>query len=186
MNDSWSWSTSNTRRRACPGNDLHTSTGVRFIDFKQAALGNGLVELAYLRIGFPTCWCSTVPLAETLDAAEAAYRTTWHNATGTVVQGDLTDACAGWLLQGSALVPRAERGTTDHLTRLPDHDWKWGTATARQRLAHRLHIVSQLSVDSSRLRELGRLAATLCDIMRTRWPTIQPLPVERPWSTKGL
>jgi len=164
----------------CPGNDLHTSTGVRFIDFEQAAQGNGLVELAYLRIGFPTCWCSTVPHSETLEAAEAAYRMSWQKATGTEVQGDLTDACAGWLLRGDALVERAERETTDHLARIPNHDWKWGTATARQRLAHRLHIVSQLTIEGGQLQNLGRLTAALCDIMRTRWPTLEPLPVQRP------
>ncbi|WP_179888173.1 aminoglycoside phosphotransferase family protein, partial [Streptomyces sp. t99] len=42
----------------CPGNDLRTSDGVRFVDFERASLGNGLVELAYFRIGFPTCWCA--------------------------------------------------------------------------------------------------------------------------------
>ena len=164
----------------CPGNDLHTSTGVRFIDFEQAAQGSGLVELAYLRIGFPTCWCSTVPHSETLQAAEAAYRLTWQKATGTEVRGDLTDACAGWLLRGDALVERAERETVDHLARIPNHDWKWGTATARQRLAHRLHIVSRLTIEDSQLQNLGRLAAAMGDIMRTRWPTLQPLPVQRP------
>lgn len=70
----------------CPGNDLHTATGVRFIDFEQAALGNGIMELAYLRIGFPTCWCATDPGPELLDAAEKAYRTAWHHTTGTEVQ----------------------------------------------------------------------------------------------------
>ncbi|MEV4443829.1 aminoglycoside phosphotransferase family protein, partial [Streptomyces sp. NPDC049577] len=71
----------------CPGNDLHTPTGIRFVDFEQAALGNGLVELAYLRIGFPTCWCATAPAGPLLEAAEAAYRTAWRTATGTEVEG---------------------------------------------------------------------------------------------------
>jgi tRNA A-37 threonylcarbamoyl transferase component Bud32 len=164
----------------CPGNDLHTSAGVRFIDFEQAAQGNGLVELAYLRIGFPTCWCATIPHSETLAAAEAAYRATWQNATGTEVSGDLTDACAGWLLRGDALVQRAERQTTDHLARIPNHDWKWGTATARQRLAHRLQIVGRMVTEGSQLPNLGRLTAGLGDIMHARWPALQPLPFQRP------
>ncbi|MYV57192.1 aminoglycoside phosphotransferase family protein, partial [Streptomyces sp. SID3212] len=88
----------------CPGNDLHTGTGVTFIDFEQASLGNGLVELAYLRIGFPTCWCVTKAAPALLDRAETAYRTTWRSLTGTDPGGDLTDACAGWLLRGDALV----------------------------------------------------------------------------------
>ncbi|MGW6288313.1 hypothetical protein [Streptomyces sp. NPDC055107] len=59
----------------CPGNDLHTTGGTRFIDFEQASPGSGLVELAYLRIGFPTCWCVTAAPVPPLERAEAAYRT---------------------------------------------------------------------------------------------------------------
>lgn len=164
----------------CPGNDMHTSTGVRFIDFEQAALGNGLVELAYLRVGFPTCWCATAPAPDVLDAAETAYRTAWRNAIGTEVQGDLRDACAGWLLRGDALVQRAQRGTVDHLGQIPNRDWKWGTATARQRLVHRLRIVSQMTAGSSELKDLGRLTTAMRESMLIRWPELQPLPSQRP------
>ncbi|MEV4926549.1 phosphotransferase [Streptomyces roseoverticillatus] len=164
----------------CPGNDMHTREGVRFIDFEQAALGNGIVELAYLRIGFPTCWCATAPAPALLDAAESAYRWTWRTATGTEVPGDLTDACAGWLLRGDALVQRAQRGTIDHLGEIPDRDWGWGTATARQRLAHRLRIVGQMTAESSELHDLGRLAAAMREGMLTRWPELHPLPSQRP------
>ena len=164
----------------CPGNDLHTSTGVRFIDFEQAALGNGIVELAYLRIGFPTCWCATAPAPALLEAAENAYRTAWRNATGTEVHGDLTDACAGWLLRGDALVQRAQRGTIAHLDKIPNGDWKWGTATARQRLVHRLQVVGQMTAESSELKDLGQLAAAMREGMLTCWPKLQALPSQRP------
>ncbi|MEU9111342.1 aminoglycoside phosphotransferase family protein [Streptomyces sp. NPDC048483] len=164
----------------CPGNDVHTSRGVRFVDFEQAALGNGLVELAYLRIGFPTCWCVTAPPQPVLHAAEAAYRAAWLNATGTEVQDDLADACAGWLLRGDALVQRAYRGTADHLAKIPNRDWKWGTATARQRLVHRLGIVSQMTADGGALKGLGQLATVIRQDMLTRWPALQPLPLQRP------
>lgn len=165
----------------CPGNDMHTGDGVRFIDFEQAALGSGLMELAYLRIGFPTCWCVTAPSRPQLQAAETAYRATWQDATGTELQGGLTDACAGWLLRGDALVQRAERGIADHLATLPDRDWKWGTATARQRLVHRLGVVSEMTAaGDSDLTGLGQLAAAMRHRMLTRWPALQPLPPQRP------
>jgi hypothetical protein len=122
----------------CPGNDLHTAAGVRFIDFEQASLGSGLMELAYLRIGFPTCWCVTSASEPLLERAESAYREEWRSATGSEIRDGLTDACAGWLLRGDALVERARRDGTDHLARIPRRDWTWGTATARQRLVHRL------------------------------------------------
>ncbi|MGI5473128.1 phosphotransferase family protein [Streptomyces sp. CA-132043] len=164
----------------CPGNDLHTSSGVRFIDFEQAALGNGIVELAYLRIGFPTCWCVTAPTPALLDAAEGAYRTAWRDATGTEADGNLTDACAGWLLRGDALVQRAQRGTIDHLDKIPSRDWKWGTASARQRLAHRLQVVGRMTSEDGELEDFGRLTAAMRASMLTRWPELQALPSRRP------
>ncbi|MFF9481641.1 phosphotransferase [Streptomyces sp. NPDC014733] len=164
----------------CPGNDLHTDGGVRFIDFEQAARGDGIVELAYLRIGFPTCWCATAPPPSLLHAAESAYRATWRDATGTDAPSDLTDACAAWLLRGDALVQRAERGTVDHLAAIPERDWTWGTATARQRLVHRLGTVNRMTADGGDLNGLGQLAAGVRAAMLTRWPALQPLPRQRP------
>lgn len=177
----------------CPGNDLHTPDGVRFIDFEQASLGSGLMELAYLRIGFPTCWCVTRASGPLLERAETAYRTAWHAETGTVLpDAGLADACAGWLIRGDALVERAHRGATDHLARVPDEDWTWGTATARQRLAHRLGVVADLATGDGMaagadlaagdgdLRNLGALAADLRRAVMDRWPAVRPVPKRRP------
>jgi hypothetical protein len=163
----------------CPGNDLHTGGGVRFVDFERAALGSGLVELAYLRIGFPTCWCSTAPPAPLLARAEAAYLATWRAATGTEAAGDLADACAGWLLQGDALVQQAHRGKTDYLALAVQRDWRWGTATARQRLAYRLGVVAQLTAGRAELAGLSQLSADLRVRMLARWPGLAPLQVSR-------
>lgn len=163
----------------CPGNDLHTADGIRFIDFEQASLGNGLNELAYLRVGFPTCWCVTAAPEPLLAAAEAAYRTTWREATGTEPEGELADACAGWLIRGDALVERARRGTADQLARLTHEDWTWGTATARQRLLHRLEVVaSDTSTDT--LTALGTLCADMAGRVLARWPQLRPVPARRP------
>ncbi len=164
----------------CPGNDLHTAAGVKFIDFEQASLGNGLMELAYLRVGFPTCWCVTSAAVPLLDRAERAYRTAWRTATGSDPEGDLVDACAGWLLRGDALAERAHRDGTDHLARLPHQDWKWGTATARQRLAHRLGVISRLTTTHPALPLTSTLTAEMRRRLLTRWPALQPVPAERP------
>ncbi|WP_329035445.1 aminoglycoside phosphotransferase family protein [Streptomyces sp. NBC_01725] len=165
----------------CPGNDLHTADGIRFIDFEQASLGNGLNELAYLRVGFPTCWCVTAAPEPLLLSAEAAYRSTWREATGTEPEGELADACAGWLIRGDALVERALRGSADQLARLTREDWTWGTATARQRLLHRLEVVARMvrNTDTS-LAGLGTLSADMAGRVLTRWPELRPVPARRP------
>ncbi|WP_377269031.1 phosphotransferase family protein [Peterkaempfera sp. SMS 1(5)a] len=164
----------------CPGNDLHTPSGVRFVDFEQAALGDGLVELAYLRIGFPTCWCVTVPTPQLLDLAETAYDDAWYAATGTPRTGHLADACTGWLIRGDALVQRAYRGTADHLARLRRKDWNWGTVTARQRLLHRLGVVEAITADRADLAGVRQLCAELRHRVQSRWPALRPPPGQRP------
>ncbi|SHK65060.1 aminoglycoside phosphotransferase family protein [Actinacidiphila paucisporea] len=183
----------------CPGNDLHTADGVRFIDFEHASWGSGLVELAYLRIGFPTCWCVTAAPEALLERAERAYLATWRAETGTDLPGlsaglspgpstgpglgtapALADACAGWLVRGDALVERAHRDGTDHLSRLPAEDWTWGTVTARERLAHRLAVVGRLTAGHPDLSGLSTLAAAFRERMLTRWPTLGPAPAARP------
>ncbi|MFF5446228.1 aminoglycoside phosphotransferase family protein [Streptomyces sp. NPDC012888] len=165
----------------CPGNDLHAADGVRFVDFEQASLGSGLTELAYLRIGFPTCWCVTAVAEPLLARAEREYARVWTAETGAAppVEG-LVDACAGWLVRGDALVPRARRDGRDHLARAARRDWVWGTASARQRLLHRLGVVAGLARDSAELPATARLARALGERMRVRHPALRPVPEERP------
>ncbi|WP_318211835.1 aminoglycoside phosphotransferase family protein [Streptomyces sp. SJL17-1] len=164
----------------CPGNDLHTPTGIRFIDFEQASLGSGLMELAYLRIGFPTCWCVTSASEPLLLRAESAYRNEWRALTGSEARDGLGDACVGWLIRGDALVERARRESIDHLARIPHQDWKWGTATARQRLVHRLGVVARMSAGHTSLSGISSLSTALRQRMVARWPALQPVPAKRP------
>ena len=131
----------------CPDNAVRTAGGMVFVDLEQAAFGDGCTELAYLRTGFPTCWCAASAAEPVLRPAEEAYRSTWRAVTGADVSGNLAEACAGWLIRGDGLVERAHRGRADHLARLAGDDWRWGTATARQRLRHRLGVVAALGTD---------------------------------------
>ena len=160
----------------CPGNAIRTASGFMFVDLEQACMGNGCAELAYLRIGFPTCWCAKSVPGPVLRQAEAAYRSTWHAVTGTEVSGDLAEACAGWLIRGDALVERAHRGRADQLARLPDEDWRWGTATARQRLLLRLAVVAALGADHPRLAGLASVSSAMRERILARWPDLEELP----------
>ncbi len=163
----------------CPDNAIATSDGIRFIDLEAAALGGGDAELAYLRVGWPTCWCATsVPEPELADA-EAAYRSTWRSVTGTEPGDGLADACAGWLIRGDALVERAERTGSVHLMRMPQDDWEWGTATARQRLLHRLTVVAATADGHPGLGRLARVSRAMRDRIRQEWPGTPALPVAR-------
>lgn len=160
----------------CPvGNVLYTDTGVRFIDLEQASIGDGLIELAYLRIGFPTCYSSPETTPDLLREAEAAYRDTWRSATGTAITGNLADACTGWTIRGDALVERAHRQSRRQLRRLIDSNWRWGKASARERLAFRLEMTAECAVETEELAAVGLVCRDLREVMRTRWPKLRRL-----------
>ncbi|HEX6343697.1 hypothetical protein [Umezawaea sp.] len=147
----------------CVGNALPVDGRTWFLDFEHAALGNGLTELAYLRMGFPTCWNLNVVPADRLAAAEAAYRALRPDAPGTVAEH-----CVGWLVRGDALVQRAHRDGRDHLGRLLREDWRWGFVGARQRFAHRLGVVGALTDPA--VAGTARLARALRERVLARWP----------------
>jgi hypothetical protein len=159
----------------CPDNAIHTAAGIRFIDLEAAALGSGRSELAYLRIGWPTCWCATSAPEPDLREAEAAYRSTWRSVTGTDLAGSLADACAGWLIRADALVERVDRGESVQLMRLPEEDWEWGNATARQRLQHGLTVVAAMADGDPALACLVQVCRAMRDRIRQGWPDTAPL-----------
>jgi hypothetical protein len=142
---------------------LTVDGSARFIDFEHAALGNGLLELAYLRIGFPTCWNLNIVAPSEIDEAETAYRSI-HGA----VSGDVADHCVSWLLRSDALVERARRDGRDHFEDVVRRDWTWGFVSARQRLVHRLDVVARLP--APHLEQTTTLARRLHDRMLLRWP----------------
>ena len=144
----------------CPGNDMYAPDGARFVDLEGAELGDGLTELVYLRIGFPTCATVTETPAELREAAEQAYFAERGFSSG------LEDACVRWLVQGDALVQRAERDGTDHLAKVVDADWFWYSTTARGRLMYRTRVVATFTETHPKVSGLAR---RLHERMRQIW-----------------
>src|SRR5581483_11368907 len=65
-----SFSPSDTR----PDNNVITSRGVRFLDFEGGCWRNVLFDAGYLRVPFPSCWCSFALPAGMREAMLAAWR----------------------------------------------------------------------------------------------------------------
>jgi hypothetical protein len=59
---------------ACPDNNVITSRGVRFLDFEGGCWRNVLLDAGYLRVPFPSCWCSFSLPAGMTEAMVAAWR----------------------------------------------------------------------------------------------------------------
>ena len=163
----------------CPDNAVVTDDGIRFVDLEAAQRGPAVVELAYLRIGFPTCWCVRALPPAHVEAAERAYHDTRRSMGNAEPTDDITDACISWLIQGDALVERARRRSTDHLTSLIRDDWAWGTATARQRLLHRLGVAATMARDCEHLTGVATLTQRMASAVKRRWPRLSVLPPSR-------
>ncbi|WP_152360608.1 hypothetical protein [Microlunatus speluncae] len=58
----------------CPDNNLITADGVRFIDLEFAGCSPVFLEVGYVRVPFPTCWCFFEPPSELLTRAEDVIR----------------------------------------------------------------------------------------------------------------
>jgi hypothetical protein len=58
----------------CPDNNLITSRGVRFLDFEGGCVRNIMLDAAYLRVPFPSCWCAFALPPGMTDAMFAAWR----------------------------------------------------------------------------------------------------------------
>jgi Phosphotransferase enzyme family len=153
----------------CPGNDMYTEQGARFVDFEGAALGDGLTEVVYLRIGFPTCATVSETPGELREAAEQAY----FEERG--FSGGLEDACVRWLVQGDALVQRSERDGTDYLAKVVDEDWFWYSTTARGRLMYRARVAATFTETHP---ETSALAGRLLERMSQVWEP-QPIATRR-------
>jgi hypothetical protein len=152
----------------CPDNAVVTGGGVRFVDLEGSRRGPGALELAYLRIGFPTCWCvRSLPPGHVAEAEEA------YRALRPTSAEEVADACVAWVIQGDALVERARRSRPDHFGRLTGRDWQWGTATARERLLHRLGVVTGVA---AHLPGVAALARDTAAAIRSRWPRLSAIP----------
>ncbi len=58
----------------CPDNNVRTAAGLRFIDLEVAGYVSPAVDLAYLSIPFPSCWCSFDLPQDVRDRALARYQ----------------------------------------------------------------------------------------------------------------
>jgi Ser/Thr protein kinase RdoA (MazF antagonist) len=153
----------------CPGNVIIQGDRAVLVDLESSAPGNAMLEAAYLRMAFPTCWCVGGISERVLADAEAAYRERLSSSCPVAADDEawttaMADACCYWALEGNALVQRAERGAADLIGRAIDKDWIWGTFTARKRLQLRLAEAARLAAsagDRPHLVTLLRSAAEL-------------------------
>jgi aminoglycoside phosphotransferase (APT) family kinase protein len=155
----------------CPDNVLFASDGrAELIDFEFARPGHALLDAAYWRMGFPTCWCAGTVPAEVRHRIDRAYRAAIADAVPKATNDDefrresaIIDAAwllgsLSWLLEGAL----AEDGT-------------WGRATNRGRIITYLERATCSAEEADILPRLRMLADSWHKDLCQRWSDPAPL-----------
>jgi Ser/Thr protein kinase RdoA (MazF antagonist) len=112
----------------CPDNVLLTPAGCRLIDFERASVASVALDFAYLLAPFPSCWCFGLLPSGLVADATAAYEATLAGA-GVSLGDTWVEAVAAALALFAVVRVGGRRG------RAIDEADRWGTTTARPRLA---------------------------------------------------
>ncbi|HEU0053237.1 MAG TPA: hypothetical protein VFQ39_08665, partial [Longimicrobium sp.] len=155
----------------CPDNHSLAGGRIRFYDFEFSAFRPALLDAAYFRVPFPTCWCvSRVPgdLAARMDDAYRAAAAPAFPAIAdeAFYRREMAHALACWLLVTLNFVPIAGL----HLEGALAEDKPWGPVSLRQRHVHRLESFAATAEGWGRLPALAETARALAARLRERWP----------------
>lgn len=155
----------------CPDNVLDTGKGLRLIDFETGRFGHALIDAAYGRMMFPSCWCANRLPHATVQQMEDTYRTILSKQCPAaeddqIFELALVKTCAFWLLH--TLVR--------HLESALKKDSDWGISTTRQRILARLEAFITISQEFAQLPALRGTYSWLLDLLRQHWLDTPSLP----------
>lgn len=148
---------------ACPDNNVVTNDGLALLDFEGAQWRHIAWDVAYLRVPWPSCWCSWRMPDEVSARALDVYRETAAPVIPDVAdeqfERDVSAAAAGWALITTSWFLDNALGSDPMLN--PDKP----TPTRRAMITHRLAAAAR----STELPALAELAAALGTVLRKRW-----------------
>lgn len=149
----------------CPDNNVFADDGaVGLIDLTQAGVRHALLEVAYLLVPMPTCWCvRRFPPAVAM-AGVAAYRARepfGPDAGGDAFDEALAAATAGWCLGATA----ASLGRDDVDATPTWDEWSFTYASRRSIAVLRLRTLADLARTHPRLEPLVPLAQAAIDAL---------------------
>ncbi len=156
---------------ACPDNVLDTGEGLRLIDFETGRFGHALMDAAYGRMMFPSCWCANRLPHPIVQQMEDTYRTILSQRClaaqdDRIFESALVKICGFWLL--NTLVR--------HLESALKKDSNWGISTTRQRILARLEVFITTAQAFHQLPALCSTASRLLDLLQQRWRGTPSLP----------
>ncbi|HXH22755.1 MAG TPA: hypothetical protein VNN10_12065 [Dehalococcoidia bacterium] len=156
----------------CPDNDRLVDGRLVLFDFERAGFRSAMVDAAYGRVPFPTCWCANRLPDYVVEGFEAAYRLELMKAVpeagdDAFFERSLMEAAGWWLITTSNQL----------LTRALRFEERWGISTYRQRLLFRFEEFSRRAAASGHLEALGAWAWLMHERLRARWPEVEEMPL---------
>src|SRR5207248_2722089 len=117
----------------CPYNCRIADGRLRLFDFETSGFRHAMLDAAYGRITFPTCWCVNRLPAHIAPMMEAAYRAQLVDACPAAADErrfhqEIVHCCAAWMILSGTWI----------LDEVHKDDWSWGLSTWRQRVLLRL------------------------------------------------
>jgi thiamine kinase-like enzyme len=157
---------------ACPDNVLDTGETLRLIDFETGHFGHALIDAAYGRMMFPSCWCANRLPHAVVRQMENTYRAILMQrcpvaADDQIFEIALVKTCGFWLLYT----------LTRHLEYALRKDLHWGISTIRQRILARLEAFTATAQEFNQLPGLCNTSSQLLDLLRQRWANVPALPL---------
>ncbi|TQS46797.1 hypothetical protein [Cryptosporangium phraense] len=159
---------------ACPDNNVETPAGLVLIDFEFAEFRSVAWQAAYLRVPWPSCWCSWRMPPDVAGRALDRWRATLAPALPAVATPEFDEtldrAVVAWVLLTTAwFLPSALAGDP------PTTDPRRPRPSRRQILQYRLGLLAEASMPSD-LEPLRALAAEAHAATRRAWGNV-PLPL---------
>jgi hypothetical protein len=153
---------------ACPDDNVAVDGGLVIVDYENAQWRHVAWDVAYLRVPWPTCWCSWRLPDDVADAAVAAYRriagASFPEVADAAFERDVEAAGIGWSLTSAMLFLDHALGNEQPLSgrylRAP---------TRRAMIMHRLERAGR----SSELPAAAELAGRLAEVLRAQWGAVR-------------
>jgi hypothetical protein len=144
---------------ACPDNNVRVEDGIVLLDFEGAQWRHVAWDIAYLRVPWPTCWCSWRLPEPVADAALDRYRRAAGPVLEDVAEADVDAAVLGWAFIGFDMF--AGRALADD----PPLNADRPTPTRRAMILHRLGVAAA----NTELAAAADLAGRLRVALAARW-----------------
>jgi hypothetical protein len=157
---------------ACPDNVLDNGKELRLIDFETGHFGHALIDAAFGRMMFPSCWCANRLPHAIVQQMENTYRAILIEncpvaADDQIFETALVNVCGFWLL---STISR-------HFEDAIEKDLDFGISTIRQRILARLEAFIAISQEFNQLSGLRSTSSQLLDLLRQRWSDVPHLPL---------